>query len=172
MTRKYILSLAAATIGSGLIAVTGAYAFGFGGHHGHHGSGAAKACIAVMNHDQRDGLKTIFKGEKGTFFTDHKAAETAKQDLALAILNKGDVSTAENNLSAAKLKVLQDQDAVAAKICGQLNAQQLSAAQNLYKNMTALRQSSHEQARTIFQNARTAAGNPSPAVQGNTPAAE
>ena len=89
MTRKYILSLAAATIGSGLIAVTGAYAFGFGGHHGHHGSGAARACIAVMNHDQRDGLKSIFKGEKGAFFTDHKAAETAKQDLTLAILNQG-----------------------------------------------------------------------------------
>ena len=51
------------------------------------------------------------------------------------------MSTAENDLSAAKLKLLQDQDAVAAKICGQLSAQQLNAAQTLYKNMTALRQS-------------------------------
>ncbi len=177
MTRKYILSLAAATIGSGLIAVTGAYAFGFGGHHGHHGSGAARACIAVMNPGQRADLKNIFKGEKSTFIADHKAVMTAKQNLTLAILKnpKVDPSTLtglETALSSAKAKVQADQDSIATQICGSLTGTQQAAALDLYSNMVALRQSTHQQARTIFQNARKAAGDTTPAVQGNTQDAE
>ena len=110
MTRKYILSLAAATIGSGLIAVTGAYAFGFGGHHGHHGSGAARACIAVMNPDQRDDLKSIFKGEKGAFLRIIRQRDDGQAGSYSGHPEDRKVIRArygrETTLSAAKLKLL------------------------------------------------------------------
>jgi hypothetical protein len=160
MNRKYIFSLAAAAIGSTALAVTAANAFGgHGGHH--HGSPAARACIAVMTPDQRSNLKSIFSDAKSTLMMDHQKVESAKQDLEVAIFTKGsDLNTPENNLSAAKLKMLQDQDAAAVKVCGLLNAKQLSAAEDLYKNLVALRQSTHEQARDYFKKARTAAGDP------------
>lgn len=158
MNRKYILSLAAAAIGSGVIAIGAAQAHGFG-HGGRHGSGAARACIAVMDHDQRAGLKTIFKDAKTNIIADHKAVGAAKQDLALAILSKkDDLSTLETNLATAKSKLQQDEDAAAAKVCGVLNPKQLDAAQGLYKNMLALRESTHKQARAYFMDARKSAG--------------
>jgi hypothetical protein len=175
MTRKHILSLAAATIGSGLIALTSAYAFGPGGGHGHHGSGAIKACIAVMNHDQRSGLKTIFMDEKGTLMPDHQKVRADKQALNLAILTKGDVSGAEATLATDKAALQKEEDALAGKVCGILstgNPNQLKAAQDLYTGLTALHQNTHEQARTLFKNARTAAGNPTSDVQGPAQNAE
>ncbi len=160
MNRKYVLSIAAGVIGSAAIAVAAAHAHGSFGHHGHHhGSPAAKACIAVMTPDQRAGLKSIFTDAKTTLMSDHQKVASAKQDLTLAILTKkDDLSPLENNLSAASLKMLQDQDAAAAKVCGLLNPKQLSAAEGLYKNMVSLRQSSHQQAHEYFKQARTAAG--------------
>ena len=168
MTRKYILSLAAATIGSGLIAVTAAHAFGPGGHGGHHGSGAVKACIAVMNQDQRTGLKTIFMDEKGTLMPAHQKVHADRQALELAILNKGDVSVAETTLNTDKAALQTAEDDLAVKICGTLTDKQPAAAVSLYTGLTALRQSTHEQARTLFQNARTAAGDPPSTFQGQS----
>ncbi len=159
MRMKYVFAIAAAAVGSAAIAVA-AQAHGFG-PHGHHGSGAARSCIAVMTPDQRANLKTIFSGAKADIIADHQKVESAKQELALAILNKtGDVSPQENNLSAARLKLTQDEDAAAAKVCGLLNAKQLSAAEGLYKNMVALRQSTRQQAHEYFKQARSAAGDP------------
>ncbi len=165
MTRKYILSLAAATIGSGLIAVTAAHAFGPGGHGHHHGSGAIKACIAVMNPDQRAGLKTIFTDEKGTLMPAHQKLRADKQALELAILNKGDVSGAENTLNTDKVALQKAEDDLAVKICAILTDKQPAAAVTLYNGLTALRQSTHEQARTLFKDARTAAGDPPSTTQ-------
>ncbi len=161
MKRKYVFSCAAAAIGSAALAVAAAHANGFG-HGGHrHGSAAAKACIAVMTHDQRANLKSIFSGEKTTLMSDHQKVASDNQDLTQAILGKtSDLSTLENNLSAAKLKLLQDEDATATKICATLNPQQLSAAQGLYKNLLTLRQTTHQQAQDYFKQARTAAGDP------------
>lgn len=161
MSRKYVLSIAAAAIGSVALAVGAAQANGFGHRGHHHGSAAAKACIAVMTHDQRANLKSIFSGEKGTLMHDHQTVVSDQQALTQAILNKtSDLSSLEGTLSSDKQKLLQEEDAVAAKICGSLSAQQLSAAQGLYKNMLALRQSTHQQAREYFKQARTAAGDP------------
>jgi hypothetical protein len=166
MTRKYILSLAAATIGSGLIAVTAAHAFGGPGGHGqHHGSGAVKACIAVMNSDQRAGLKTIFVDEKGDLIPAHQKVRADKQALELAILNKGDVGGAENTLATDKAALQKAEDGLAVKICAILTDKQPAAAVTLYNGLTALHQSTHEQARTLFKDARTAAGDPPNAVQ-------
>jgi hypothetical protein len=161
MTRKYILSLAAATIGSGLIAVTAAHAFGPGGHGHHHGSGAVKACIAVMTPEQRGDLKTIFMTDKGTLMADHQTVRADKQALNVAILKGTGVSDAETNLADAKAKLQKEEDAVAAQICGTLKGTQPAAALTLYNGLTALHESTHEQARTLFKNARTAAGDPS-----------
>jgi hypothetical protein len=165
MNRKYIFSLAAAAIGSGVIAIAAAHAHGFG-HHGHHGSGAARACIAVMTPDQRAGLKGIFGDAKTNIIADHKGVAAAKQDLALAILSKNDnLSTLESNLATAKSKLQQDEDAAAAKVCGVLNPKQLEAAQGLYKNMLALRESTHKQARAYFMDARKSAGDATTPMQ-------
>ena len=159
MKRSYFFSLAVAAIGSATLSLAAANAngFGHGGHH--HGSAAARACIAVMSHDQRSGLKSIFSGEKSTLMVDHQKLMADQQALSEAILSKNsDLSTLEGNVSADKQKLLQERDAIAVKICGTLNAQQLSAAQGLYKNMVALRQSTHQQAREYIKQARTAAG--------------
>jgi hypothetical protein len=161
MKRKYVLSMAAAAIGSAALAVTAAHAYGFGHGGHHHGSAAAKACIAVMTHDQRANLKTILSGEKTTLMSDHQKVRSDKQALTQAILDKtSDLSALEGTLSTDKQKLLQEEDAVAVKICATLNSQQLSAAQGLYKNMLTLRQNTHQQAREYFKQARTAAGDP------------
>jgi hypothetical protein len=158
MTRKSIFMLAAA-VASGLIAVTVVHAEGLG-HRDRPLSEAAQACLAVIRKDQRAGLDIIFTGQKSAFMADQKAWLGAKDDVSLAILTKGDVTTAENKLSAAKAKVQQDEDAMAAKICGLLDKKQLSAAEDLYKNLTALRQSGDEHADNYFKAARSAAGDP------------
>jgi hypothetical protein len=167
MKGKYVLSIAAGVIGSAAIAVTAAHAHG--GFHHHHGSAAARSCIAAMTPDQRSNLKSIFSDAKGNLMTDHQNVMAAKQALTEAILSKNpNLGQLEANLSKAQSTLLQDEDAAAVKICGSLNAQQLSAAEGLYKNMVSLRQSTHQQAREYFQQARTAAGDTSSTTQ--TPA--
>jgi hypothetical protein len=163
MKGKYVFSMAVAAIGSAAVAVAVAHAHGgFGPHGRHHGSPAAKACIAVMTPDQRSSLKSIFMDAKGNLMSDHQKVQSAKQDLTQAILSKnGDLGPLEQNLSAAKLKLLQDEDAAAVKVCGLLNPKQLSAAEGLYKNLLSLRQSTHQQAREYFKQARAAAGDTS-----------
>jgi hypothetical protein len=159
MKRSYLFSLAIAAIGSATLSLGAANAngFGHGGHH--HGSAAARACIAVMSHDQRSGLKSIFSAEKSTLMGDHQKLMADQQALSQAILSKtSDLSTLEGNVSTDKQKLLQEQDTIAVKICGTLNSQQLSAAQGLYKNMLALRQTTHQQAHEYFKQARSAAG--------------
>lgn len=160
MKRKYVFSMAVAAVGSAALAVAAAHA-AYGGHHGHHGSAAAKACIAVMTKDQRMGLKTIFSGEKTTLKSDHQKLASDEQALTEAILSKtSDLSGLETTVSNDKKTLVQDQDALAVKICATLNSQQLSAADGLYKNLLALRHSTHQQAREYFKQARTAAGDP------------
>lgn len=174
MKRKYVVSIGAAVVGSAALVVAAAHAHGgFSAHGHHHGSAAAKACIAVMTPDQRGSLESIFGGVKTNLMNDHQKVASAKDDLTLGILEKkDDLSSLENNLSAAKLKLLQDEDAAAAKVCGLLNPKQLGAAEGLYKNMLALRDSTHEQAREYFKQARSAAGDPAAAaIPGDTQSA-
>ncbi len=168
MKGKYILSIAAGVIGSAAIALTAAHAQGGGFHH-HHGSAAARSCIAVMTPDQRSNLKSIFSDARSTLMTDHQNVRAAKQALTEAILSKNtNLGQLESNLSKAQLTLLQDEDAAAVKICGLLNSQQLSAAEGLYKNLSSLRQSTHQQAFEYFKQARIAAGDTNSAAQ--TPA--
>ncbi len=170
MNRKYVFSLAAAVIGSGVIAISAAHAFGFG-HHGHHGSGAAKACIAVMTHDQRTGLKTIFSDAKTDIIADHKSVAEAKHKLELAILGgsatASEVPGLEASLATAKSTLQTEEDKVAAQVCGVLKPAQLSAAEGLYQNLVTLREKTHAEARAYFLDARKAAGDP--AVQMSQP---
>jgi Spy/CpxP family protein refolding chaperone len=169
MNTKYVVAMTAGAIGSAALAFGVAYAHGgFGGHGHHHGSAAAKACIAVMTPDQRANLKPIFTDAKSNLMADHQKVKAARQDLNEAILSKtADLSSLESNLSSARLKLLQDQDAAAVKVCGMLNDKQLSAAHGLYKNLVALRQSSHQQMRDYFKQARDAAGDTSTSTQGS-----
>jgi hypothetical protein len=159
MTRKSILMLAAIIAGE-LVVVAAVHAESLGGHRDQHLSEAAQACLVVIRQDQRRGLDKIFREQKSVFIADDKAWSAAKHDVSLAILTKSDMTTPENNLFAAKTKVQHDEDAMAAKICGLLDKKQLSAAEDLYKNLTALRQSSDEEAGNYFKAARSAAGDP------------
>jgi len=168
MNTRYVVAMTAGAIGSAALAFGVAFAHGgFGGHGHHHGSAAAKACIAVMTPEQRSNLKTIFTEAKSSLKADHQKVMAAKQDLNEAILSKtSDLSSLETNLSNARLKLLQDQDAAAVKVCGMLNDKQMSAAHGLYKNLAALRQSTHQQMRDYFKQARDAAGDTSTSPQG------
>jgi Skp family chaperone for outer membrane proteins len=160
MKPKYVLSIAAAVAGGAALLAEAAYAHGgFGPGGRHHGSAAARACIAVMTPDQRADLKSIFADVKGNLMTDHQNVQSAREALTLGILEKKDnLGSLQNSLSAAKLKLLQDEDAAAVRVCGLLNAKQLSAAEGLYKNLAALHKSTREQAREYFKQARSAAG--------------
>ena len=91
--------------------------------------------------------------------TDRQNVHQAKTALTQAILSGSqDLSSQEEALSAAQQQMLKDRDAFALQVCSQLTPSQLSAAQTMYKKLTALHQSSRAQERQIFQDARAAAG--------------
>jgi hypothetical protein len=121
---------------------------------------AMGACIAVMSTSQRANLKPIFSGEKQTWMADHQKVIAAKKALATAILSGSkDVTAQEASLASAQQQLQKDQDSTAAQVCGQLSSTQLSAAQTLFNNVSALRANEHQQMRTYFEQAQTAAGN-------------
>jgi hypothetical protein len=157
MIRKSIFGLAAAFLGSGLIA-TAVHSESLG-HHDEDLSAASQACLAVIRQDQRAPLNRIFADQKDTV-ADRKALLDARRDVNLAVLTKGDAITAEKKLSAAKAKVQYDEDLTAAKICGLLDKKQLDAAQELYTNLTDLSRRNDDQEHNYFKAARDAAGDP------------
>ena len=83
---------------------------------------------------------------------------TARQNLAQQILAKNPALTEyETALSQAQLKVIQDEDAVAQNVCGQLSTLQLAAASTLYSKL----QSNRQAMRGYFATAHQAGGQPS-----------
>jgi hypothetical protein len=134
---KVIATLRGATV---LGLAFSAHAFsGHGGHHHGHGSPALAACMAAAPKSVKTNLRSTFKGS--SMHADRQAVETAKQNLAQAILAKTTPLTPlESALSAAQLKVIQDEDAIAQSVCGQLTPAQLTAASSLYTNLRNNRQ--------------------------------
>lgn len=159
MKRKYIFSLAAAAIGSAALAVASAHAaWGFE-HHGHHGSGVIRVCIAVMTPTEKaasPSLQSIF-GSSG-LKTDHQKVEADKEALAEAILGgsatASQVSGDETTLSTDEATLQTAEDSVATQVCGKLTPAELEKALALYKNLLKLRESTREQAHQLFENAR------------------
>jgi hypothetical protein len=143
-----------------------AHAFPGGGGH-HHGSPALAACMAVTPQSAKSTLWSTVKGS--TLHTDMEAVQTAKNNLAQQILAKNTSLTQyETALSQAQLKVIQDQDAVAENVCGQLSSTQLAAASTLYTNL----QNNHQTVRGYFEAAHQASGDTSsPSSDENTPPA-
>jgi hypothetical protein len=89
---------------------------------------------------------------------------TARRNLAQQILAKNPSLTEyETALSQAKLKVMQDEDAIAQNVCGQLSSSQLAAASTLYSNLESNRQT----LRGYFAAARQASGDQSSDQQGS-----
>jgi hypothetical protein len=153
--RKYTGLIAAFGVGALLGAVGFVHAFSGGGHHGghHHGCAAMSACMAAAPQSVKSSVWSSVKGS--SLFADKKAVWTAKQNLDQAILAKTTPLTPlETALSAAQLKVLQDQDAVAQTVCGQLSPAQLAAANTLYTNL----QNNRQTVRGYFEAAHQAAG--------------
>lgn len=150
--RKFSPFIAAVT-GVAILTLA-AYAQAFSGHGGHHhGSPALAACMAAAPKSVKANLWPTFKGS--SLFSDRQAVETAKQNLAQQILAKNTSLTEyETALSQAQLKVIQDEDAMAQSVCGQLSAPQLAAASTLYTNLQGNRQT----VRGYFQAAQQAAG--------------
>jgi hypothetical protein len=149
---KKFSTMIAAAAGSAIFAFSPyALAFGGGGHG--HGSPALMACMVAAPASVKTNLKTTF--HNSTIHTDRQAVETARGNLAQAILAKNtSLGTYETALSQAQLKVLQDEDGIAQNVCGQLSSAQLAAASTLYSNL----QSSRESMRGAFQAARQASG--------------
>lgn len=138
----------------GAVGFVQAYA-GYSGHRGghHHGSAAMSACMVAAPQSVKSNLWSAIKGS--SLFADKKAMWAAKQSLDKAILvQTKPLTPLENALSAAQLKVLQDQDGIAQNVCGQLTQAQLSAANTLYTNLQANRQT----VRGYFEAAHAAAG--------------
>ena len=150
--RKFSPFIVAAT-GAAIVTLA-AYAHAFSGHGGHHhGSPALAACLAATPKSAKTNLWSTFKNS--SLHSDRQAVSTAKQNLAQQILAKNPSLTAyESALSQAQLKVIQDEDAIAQSVCGQLSASQLAAASTLYTNL----QSNRQTMRGYFQAAHQAAG--------------
>jgi len=143
-------------LSSALLAGNG-YAQAFHGHH--HGMSAMGPCIAVMSSSQKANLKQTFSTGRQTLQTDRQNVASAKQALVSAILSGSkDVSSQESALASAQQQLQKDQDSAAQQVCSQLSSTQLSAAQTLFNNMTALRASTRQQAKTYLQQAKAAAG--------------
>jgi len=141
--------------------IAGAAALGFtvsvpafaapGGHH--HGSAALMACMAAAPKSVKQSLWPSIKSS--SLQTDRETLRTAQQNLSEQILAKNtSLSSYETAVSQAQLKLLQDDDALAQNVCGQLSATQLSAASTLYTNLQTNRQTM----KGYFATARQASG--------------
>ena len=141
---KKTSALVASVAGVAVLALAGyVQAFsGPGGHH--HGSSALGTCLAAAPKSLKTNLHSTF--ESSSLHTDRQALSTAKQNVTqfiLGINTATPLSTLENNLSAAELKVIQDEDAIAQSVCKQLTTAQLAAASTLYTNLQNNRQTVH-----------------------------
>jgi hypothetical protein len=124
---------------------------GQGGHH--HGAPALAACMTAAPQSVKTNLWSSLKSS--SLHTDREAVKTAKNNLAQQILAKNtSLAEYETALSQAQLKVIQDEDAIAQNVCGQLTASQLAAASTLYTNL----QSNKQTVRGYFQTAHQASG--------------
>jgi hypothetical protein len=150
--RKFSPFIAAVT-GAAILGLA-AYAQAFSGHGGHHhGSPALAACLAAAPKSVKSNLWSTFKSS--SLRSDRQAVWTAKQNLEQQILAKNSsLSEYETALSNAQLKVIQDEDAIAQSVCGQLSAAQLTAASTLYTNL----QNNRQTVRGYFEAAHQAAG--------------
>jgi len=126
----------------------------FGGHGGHHhGSPALMACMTAAPQSVKTNLWSTIKGS--SLPADREAVMTARNNLAQQILAKNtSLGTYETALSQAQLKMIQDEDAIAQNVCGQLTASQLAAASTLFTNL----QSTKQTVRGYFQTAHQASG--------------
>jgi hypothetical protein len=152
--RKLSPFIAAAAVAAILTVVGYVQAFsGHGGHH--HGSAAMSACMAAAPQSVKTSLWSTFKSS--SLHSDRQAVQAARQSLAqflLGINTSTPLSTLESNLSKAQLKEIQDQDAMAQNVCGQLTQAQLAAASTLYTNL----QNNRQTVRGYFEAAHAAAG--------------
>jgi hypothetical protein len=141
---KKTSALVASVAGVAVLALAG-YVQAFPGHGGHHhGSAALGACLAAAPKSVKTNLHSTF--ESSSLHTDRQALSTAKQNVTqfiLGINTTTPLTTLENNVSAAELKVLQDEDAIAQSVCKQLSPAQLAAASTLYTNLQNNRQTMH-----------------------------
>ncbi len=149
-------SLVAAAAGATLLTIAAqAWAFGGGGGH-HHGSPALMACMAAAPKSVKANLRSTFKNS--SMRTDRQALMTAKENLTQQILAKNTSLTEyETAVSQAQLKVMQDEDAIAQNVCGQLSTSQLAAAATLHGNL----QSNRQAMRGYFAAAHQASGDQS-----------
>jgi hypothetical protein len=151
-----------ATVAGAAILMIAASAYAFSGHGAghHHGSPALAACMAVAPQSTRSNLRSTFKGS--SLWADRQAVSTAKHNLAQQILAKNtSLGQYESALSNAQLKMIQDEDAIAQNVCGQLSQTQLAAASTLYTNLQNNRQTVRGYFQAAHQASGDAAGQPS-----------
>lgn len=141
---KKTSALVASIAGVAILALAG-YVEAFSGHGGHHhGSSALGVCLTAAPTSVKTNLRSTF--ESSSLRSDRQALSTAKQNVTqfiLGINTTTPLSTLENNVSAAELKVIQDEDAIAQSVCKQLSPAQLAAASTLYTNLQNNRQTVH-----------------------------
>lgn len=154
-----------ATVTGAAILALAVSAQAFSGHgHGHqHGSPALAACMASAPQATRENLRSTFKAS--SLRTDMEAVHTAKNNLAQQILAKNQsLGEYETALSQAQLKIIQDEDALAQNVCGQLTSTQLAAASMLYTNL----QNNHQTVSGYFKSTHQASGDSGDSTSGQT----
>jgi hypothetical protein len=108
---------------------------GYGGHH--HGSPALAACQAAAPKSLKTNVWSTFKSSSSV--SERHAVRKAKQNLAQQILAKNpSLIEYETALSQVQLKAIQDEDAIAQSVCGQLSAPESVAASTLYTNLKTI----------------------------------
>jgi hypothetical protein len=156
MNRKYVISLAAAVLGSAALAATAVHAdggWGFGDHHGHHGGSLVrKVCLVALPASERPQVKAIFEKAGPGLKTDFEAVKKDRDALADDILSGNDsgLTGAESTLNNDAATLRSAEEAVTAQICGLLNQEQLGKAKTLYGQLQANR----ETVRGYFEAAR------------------
>ena len=136
--------LIASVAGAAILALAG-YVHASSGHGGHHHGGSALgACLAAAPKSVTTNLRSTFEGS--SLHADRQALWTARQNVAqfiLGINTTTPLTTLENNLSMAEMKLIQDEDAIAQSVCKQLSPAQLAAASTLYTNLQNNQQTVH-----------------------------
>jgi hypothetical protein len=150
MNRKYVISLAAAVLGSAALAATavhadGGWGGGFGHHGRHGGSLVRKVCLVALPADKHPEVKGIFEKAGPGLKTDFETVKKDREAVADAILSRNDsgLTSAENTLNTDAATLRSAQEAVTAQICGLLDQDQLGKAKTLYGQLQANRETVH-----------------------------
>jgi Spy/CpxP family protein refolding chaperone len=141
----------ALAVGLGLLSLQG---YAWARYHGHGGGSGVMAAMRVvrptLSQAQKEQIKSLFQTKRAALKADHQSVREARQNLAQAILSKGDVKGAIGRLQLSQGRLLQDRTDLAQQIVAVLTPEQLNQAKNFLTQWQSLRQQQHQQREALF----------------------